>query len=409
MELDQRIANHIMQNVGGAGQPPEVGFQEFTAGLDPYLSVIRDEYLRTYVKDGGSAFKMVVGVYGGGKTHFLYCVRDAAWQEAFVTSYVSLSQAASPFHKFELVYGAIMHEVTPPLEPEELLAGGYERGIGAFIRRWYSRDLREATESGLSGQELQVELLSQLDMIRGLDSISFEKAVKSAYRALLGRHEDEFGAICQWLSGEGYDRRTHSKFGILQKIDKTTVATMLRSFAQLLRQIGYSGLVVLFDEAERIPSMSGKQKEQHLSNLRELIDACSRTSLQGAFIFYAVPDEQFLEGGTQVYTALQQRVATVFDLPNYAGVKIELENTVVEPPAFLREVGGKLVRVFEVAKSTTLDKRKAEELVGLVATEAYEQRFGDISYKRVFVQGLARGLNYWHHTGSPPSITDLGW
>jgi len=77
-ELTARIARRIIDTVGANGTPPEYGFQFFTEGLDPYLSIIEDEYLGSYINQGGSAFKLVVGVYGGGKTHFLYCVRDIA-------------------------------------------------------------------------------------------------------------------------------------------------------------------------------------------------------------------------------------------------------------------------------------------------------------------------------------------
>ncbi len=56
------------------------------------LDAIKEEYLATFIKDGGSSFKLVVGIYGGGKTHFLYCVRDAGWAQHFAVSYVSLKE-----------------------------------------------------------------------------------------------------------------------------------------------------------------------------------------------------------------------------------------------------------------------------------------------------------------------------
>ena len=135
-ELTQLVARRIIDRVGGPGEPPEYGFQYFTAGIDLYLSVIDEEYLTSLIRQGGSSFKMVVGVYGGGKTHFLLSVRDLAWKCNFVTSNVDLSPTETPFSKLELVYKDIARNMIPPLEPEELLTG-YERGIEAFIRRWY--------------------------------------------------------------------------------------------------------------------------------------------------------------------------------------------------------------------------------------------------------------------------------
>jgi hypothetical protein len=405
-ELKPQVARRIIDTVGANGIPPQYGFQFFTAGLEPYLSVIEEEYLASFIKQGGSAFKMVVGVYGGGKTHFLYCVRDIAWNHNFAVSYVSLSPGESPFHKLELVYSAIVRNIVAPLTADELLSG-YEQGIGAFLRNWFSLKFQEFRSKGLSGDALREELLNELERIQGIESISFARAVKAAFRALLDRKEEDFTNICQWLSGEGYDRRTHGRYGIFQKIDKTTAFQMLRSLVQWVRQIGYSGLVILLDEAERVPSLSTKQREQHLSNLREIIDECGHTNFQGVMIFYAVPDENFLEGRTQIYEALRQRVATVFDSPNPSGVKIELERVVKEPISFLCEVGSKLARIYEIAYNYHFDNAACQQTIQLAAEAAYERRYRDIGYKRIFVQTLIKGFHFLRQKGAPPSAEDL--
>jgi hypothetical protein len=405
-ELKPQVARRIIDTVGANGIPPQYGFQFFTAGLEPYLSVIEEEYLASFIKQGGSAFKMVVGVYGGGKTHFLYCVRDIAWNHNFAVSYVSLSPGESPFHKLELVYSAIVRNIVAPLTADELLSG-YEQGIGAFLRNRFGLKFQEFRSKGLSGDALREELLNELESIQGIESISFARAVKAAFRALLDRKEEDFTNICQWLSGEGYDRRTHGRYGIFQKIDKTTAFQMLRSLVQWVRQIGYSGLVILLDEAERVPSLSTKQREQHLSNLREIIDECGHTNFQGVMIFYAVPDENFLEGRTQIYEALRQRVATVFDSPNPSGVKIELERVVKEPISFLCEVGSKLARIYEIAYNYHFDNAACQQTIKLAAEAAYERRYGDIGYKRLFVQTLIRGFHFLRQKGAPPSAEDL--
>lgn len=166
--LEPITARRIIEIVGANGIPPEYGFQFFTAGLDPYLSVIEDEYLSSFIRQGGSAFKMVVGIYGGGKTHFLYYVRDFAWKHNFVVSYVSLSPGESPFHRLELVYRAIVHGITPPLAPEELLSE-YEQGIVSFLHAWFSQKYQEFRSKGLSGNTLREELLNDVERIQGIN------------------------------------------------------------------------------------------------------------------------------------------------------------------------------------------------------------------------------------------------
>ena len=74
--LDWQRARSIIQQLGSSGQPPEFGVQYFSVGLDDYLNVIDEEYLSTFISFGGSAFKLVVGMYGGGKNSFpVLCAR----------------------------------------------------------------------------------------------------------------------------------------------------------------------------------------------------------------------------------------------------------------------------------------------------------------------------------------------
>ncbi len=96
-ELNLVIARRIIEAVGSSGTPPEFGFQYFTAGLDVYLNVIENEYLSSYIKSGGSVFKMIIGVYGGGKTHFLFNVRELSWKHGYIASYITLTPQETPF------------------------------------------------------------------------------------------------------------------------------------------------------------------------------------------------------------------------------------------------------------------------------------------------------------------------
>ena len=408
-ELSPEIARNIIDRIGSSGTPPEYGFQFFTAGLDPYLSIIKNEYLASFIKQGGSTFKMVVGAYGGGKTHFLYCVRDLAWESNFVVSYVSLSPGESPFHKLELVYRAIVRGIVPRLSPEELLSG-YEQGIISYLRRWYIQCYQDFQSKGLSGESLREELFNYVvEKTKGIESISFSKAIKATFCALMDRKDEDFDNICQWLTGENYDRRIHGSFGILQRIDKTTAFTMIRSLNQWVRQIGYSGLVVLLDEAERVSSLSTKNREQHLNNLREVIDECGHTTFKGVMFFYAVPDENFLEGKAQFYEALKQRVATTFEGLNPTGVKIELEKVTPESERIpiLCEIGSKLACVYETAYSHKFNEPSVKQMIEMIAENAYSQRYSDITYKRIFVQNLISGFHFLRQKGIPPTHNDL--
>jgi hypothetical protein len=396
MQLTPSLARRIIETVGAYGTPPEYGFQFFTAGLDEYLCLIHSEYLKTYIKEGGSVVKIVIGAYGGGKTHFLYNIRELAWQENFVVSYVALSPEESPFHRLEAVYGAIINNLTYPLRPEEL-AKGIEKGISAFLITWYQRQMATFKNMGLEASDLEKTIEQYLQSIeRNIENINFTKAIMTAFRALHAGEDDRFSSIVQWLKADGYNKDIHRPYGILTPIDRSNAFSMLRSLAQWVCNIGYSGLMILFDEAEQIPSLSTRQRELALSNLRELIDACMYTSFRHVMIFYALPDERFFEGPSHVYEALKQRIASVFDFFNPSGVKIKLERTKEDPIFLLEEIGYKLKRVFETAYRVRFPTQ-VENIIRVVAQEVYERRFGDIGYIRLFVQGVIKALSLLRH------------
>jgi hypothetical protein len=79
-ELDPRLAKAIIHKLGSFGTPPEFGIEYFSVGVEQYLRVIEDEYLKDILKFNLSSFKLITGNYGGGKTHFLYSVRNLGWR-----------------------------------------------------------------------------------------------------------------------------------------------------------------------------------------------------------------------------------------------------------------------------------------------------------------------------------------
>jgi hypothetical protein len=392
-QLDQKIARRIIETVGSYGTPPEWGFQYFTVGLDDYLGLIEEEYLKTFIKeDGGSTIKLVIGAYGGGKTHFLYNVRERAWNQNFVVSYVNLSPEEAPFYRLELVYRAIVNNLMYPMTPEELLAG-VEKGIESFTISWYERQTEIFEEAGLTGNILDEELINYAKTIqRQIENVNFAKAITQAFICLHRDQEDDFRNIIQWLRVEGYERNVHKEYGLLHPIERSNAFSMIRSLVQWVRNIGYSGLVILFDEAEQVPSLSTKQRELMLSNLRELIDECGQASFKNVMIFYALPDEIIFEGPSNVYEAIKQRISSIFDFYNPSGVKINLHYMDRDPIALLEEIGHKLKAIYEEAYGVILSNN-IPQIINLLAQEAYERRFGDIGYIRLFVQGVIKAFH----------------
>jgi len=371
---DQKLAKAIIHKLGSFGTPPEFGIEHFTVGLEPYLEVIENEYLKDMLKYNLSSFKLITGNYGGGKTHFLYSIRNLAWGQNYVTSYVSLSPTECPFDRLELVYKKIAANIIPPqtqvgFEPTQ------GTGIEFLLKHWYN----QARE--------QRDFVSR---IKNLESSSYTNALKAAVLSLISEDEDEFNGLVQWLKGEDIPRELRLRHRISERIDRSTAFRMLRSLVQFIDCIGYTGLIFLFDEAERGMSISStRDKRRALDNLRQLVDECGNSRLPGAMFFYAVPDENLLlEGSGGVYEALKQRLRSSFTRINPMGVKINLEEIGVAPEEFLTRLGTKLAEIFQVAYRFDFDKEVLTDSMNNMIHAAVELQSLDISYRRIFVIGI---------------------
>src|SRR5215210_6765663 len=133
---EPRLARQIIETLGQSGTPLSKGVSYYNAGNESLLNAIDTHYLGSYLADGGAVFKLVVGDYGSGKSHFLYCIRDRAWQRDFAVSKVDLSPKESPYDDQRRVYAAvasalIWHELGDLGEDEH----GLTRVLEGTLRR----------------------------------------------------------------------------------------------------------------------------------------------------------------------------------------------------------------------------------------------------------------------------------
>jgi len=397
-QLTQPIAEQILDSIGSSGQPPNYGFQFFTAGIDDYLSVIEHEFLEKKIKRGDKALKMVVAGYGSGKTHFLYCVREIAFKHNYVVSYVSLTHDATPFHDKSAVYKAVISNMLYPMEPEELMSG-YELGIENFIKTWYANKLNEFKINSSNPGEIEERLEEYMGYLNqhNYENTSFSNAVREAFLALKDRRDSDFSLIMQWLKAEGImtGAKGHNRFGILQPIDKKNAFDMLRSLIQWIKDIGYTGMILLFDEVEQRASLGSQQHRNLLGNLKELVDECSLGKIKSTMFFYAVPDTNFLTGNTGTHVALNQRLAGTFvPFDDHFGQKIFLENVTGTSKSIMLEIGIKLSHIYEIAYEVRFDVVIIEEAVGNIVDSTVEAKFAAAGTLRLLVQSLVRAFQY---------------
>jgi hypothetical protein len=216
--------------------------------------------------------------------------------------------------------------------------------------------------------------------------------------AVVRDQEERQEALLRWLTGEPTtpdDTKLLREVGVTGKISRTNAFSMLRSLTQTIRALSYSGLVLLFDEVDRMASIGGRAEKLATDNLREVIDRC-RDELPGAMFVYAVPP-QFINDIVPRYPALQQRVRAPgrFSRTNHFSPQIDLEHLDLAENDLMLAIGEKLIPIYETAFSTTLDRQIQYANAAILANVARDV-FLDISHRRLFVKAFVTELARQH-------------
>jgi hypothetical protein len=139
------------------------------------------------------------------------------------------------------------------------------------------------------------------------------------------------------------------------KLVRRNAAAWVRSISSLPIVLGYPGFVLFFDETEQmlsLQSMSRKNRQRHLANLRNLVDHLAIGSFHGCIIYYAVVEE-LLEIAKKELDALRQRLERVRFVegvmlrnPRAVWVNLdELTEPMPEEKAFFDELGNRILKI----------------------------------------------------------------
>jgi hypothetical protein len=128
------------------------------------------------------------------------------------------------------------------------------------------------------------------------------------------------------LRGETITLKDVREFSITERMDRSVTFKTLRSLSQLIREFGYAGLVLLFDEGDRMVSIGSSRTEKvACDNLRKVIDRCAGESLP----------------------------STLF---NPFSVQISLDQLDYPGEEMLKMIGEKLLLIFELAYEINFDR-----------------------------------------------------
>ncbi|MCP4167707.1 MAG: hypothetical protein GY759_17705 [Chloroflexi bacterium] len=403
MTLTQPLARQIVEVLGSSGTPPPRGIHYFNVGNQSLLDALDEYYFSSYLQDGGAAYKMVVGDYGSGKSHFLYCLRDLAWSRGFAVSKVDLSPVETPYNDQRAVYAAVARNLIWH-ETDESISD--ERGLTRFLQGTLERMIDEPPGLRAINHPNYRGLVDTVEA-SAIDSLAYKNAVLAYFESLIRDQDEHLESLSRWLMGAATtpdDTKLLRTVGVTGKITRPNAFRMLRSLTQTIRALSYSGLILLFDEVDRMSSIGGKAEKLATDNLREVIDRC-RDELPGAMFVYAVPP-QFINDVVPRYPALQQRVRAPgrFSHTNHFSPQISLEHLDLDENDLMVAIGERLIPIYEMAFEVRLDQATQYANAAILANVARDV-FLDVSHRRLFVKAFVTELAR-QHTGEEQILAE---
>ena len=287
-----------------AGVVPKLGQRLIQVGRASELQAMLHDIDR--LSDGGSAFRIVVGEYGAGKTFFLNLVRAIALEKKLVTMHADLNpdrRLHASGGQARSLYAELTRNMATRTKPD----GG---ALPAVLEKFISEARAQAQHAGVTVGNRVRELTKELtELVNGFE---FADVVLAYWRGFDQGNEQLKADAIRWMRGE-FSTRTDARaaLGVRTIVDDASAYDQLKLLARFVRLAGYAGLLVCLDEMVNLYKLANTQAR--VANYEQILRILN-DSLQGSadglgFVLGGTPD--FLldsRRGLYSYPALQSRL-----------------------------------------------------------------------------------------------------
>jgi ABC-type dipeptide/oligopeptide/nickel transport system ATPase component len=288
-----------------SGVTPKVGIQHIQVGRIHELKALISDIER--IADGGSAFRLIIGEYGSGKTFFLSVVRAIALERKLVTINADLSpdrRIQASAGQARNLYSELMRNMSTRNKPDG-------NALASVVERFITEARKQADSSGEDISTIIQNKLSELtELVGGYD---FAKVIEAYWQGHEQDNEDLKVNAIRWLRAE-YSTKTDARrdLGVRTIISDSSFYDALKLMSLFVRQAGYQGLLVNLDEMVNLYKLNSTQARQanYEQILRILNDCLQGTAEHLGFLLGGTPE--FLldpRKGLYSYDALQTRLA----------------------------------------------------------------------------------------------------
>ena len=295
--------------------------------LQEWLKIVDDEYLSTFIKEGGASIKFIVGT-NDLKKSLHSAIREMCQRLDY--QFIELDAALIRAHMPQDMFFEMAKQIDWPLSARRLIIRmarekGYDvEGIDPSTSSNIFEAIAKVNGTGslffLNSIRPQIESRVFKDPNMARD---FRVGMTHLCNTQYTPDEDEYAAqpILDWLRDPKTPIGSTRPFSIYTKVTRTTARYFIRSTLHWIRIAGYLGTVILLDSSRVTLAKNPKDGYKyytrpmtmdHYELLRELIDDIDQ--LSGTLLIVAT-DYEFLNEDTGrgargygIYQALRTRV-----------------------------------------------------------------------------------------------------
>ncbi|HIV16163.1 MAG TPA: ATP-binding protein [Candidatus Avisuccinivibrio pullicola] len=310
-----------------AGVTPRIGLEHIQVGRVREVKALIEDLDR--ICEGGSAFRLVLGQFGAGKSFFMQLIRYIALEKGMVVMNADLS----PDRRLYASSGQARNLYQELARNLSTRAHSEGNAMVPLVEKFITEQRKVAEKTGQDVETIIKEKLDSLsELVGGYD---FAQVIATYWRAYNEGLEDLKASAVRYLRAEFSTRSdARAALGIRSIIDDSSVYDHLKLMARFVRQAGYKGLLVNLDEMVNLYKLpSGRARNSNYEQILRILNDCLQGGAEGiGFLMGGTPE--FLEDerkGLYSYEALRSRLARntfadVAQVVDYNGPILRLEN-----------------------------------------------------------------------------------
>lgn len=288
-----------------AGVTPRIGLEYIQVGrVNEVKALIED---LDNIEQGGSAFKIIIGDFGAGKSFFLQLIRYIALEKGMVVINADMSPDRRLFAsngQARNLYKELARNLATRAHPEG-------NAMIPLVEKFITEQRRIADAEGKDVERVIKDKLNSLSEL--VDGYDFAQVIATYWKAYNEGNEDLKNNVIRYLRGE-YTSRADARrdLGVRAIVEDNNVYDHIKLLARFVTQAGYKGLLVNLDEVVNLYKLpSQRARSSNYEQVLRILNDCLQGSAESlGFLLGGTPE--FLmdqRKGLYSYEALHSRLA----------------------------------------------------------------------------------------------------